>query len=148
MEIWEVKENKRDYMELLLLADEQESMIEQYLDRGRMFVLGREKARAVCVVTEEDLCTLEIKNIAVCPEYQKQGLGKRMIDFVVETFRGQYEELLVGTGESPLTVPFYEKCGFRISHRIPNFFTDYYDHPIYECGEQLVDMVYLKRLFL
>ena len=26
-----------------------------------------------------------------------------------------------------------------------NFFTDHYDHPIYECGVQLVDMVYLQR---
>ncbi|MDY6015991.1 MAG: GNAT family N-acetyltransferase, partial [Oscillospiraceae bacterium] len=24
-------------------------------------------------------------------------------------------------------------------------FTDNYDHPIFECGVQLVDMVYLKR---
>ena len=28
---------------------------------------------------------------------------------------------------------------------IPNFFTDNYDHPIYECGVQLIDMVYLQR---
>lgn len=50
-----------------------------------------------------------------------------------------------GTGDSPLTVPFYEKCGFVRSHRIPNFFTEHYDHPIYEAGVQLVDMVYLRR---
>lgn len=24
-------------------------------------------------------------------------------------------------------------------------FTDHYDHPVYECGVQLVDMVYLRR---
>ena len=30
-------------------------------------------------------------------------------------------------------------------HRIPDFFTDNYDHPIYEAGKQLKDMVYLKR---
>ncbi|MEE1455791.1 MAG: GNAT family N-acetyltransferase, partial [Oscillospiraceae bacterium] len=39
----------------------------------------------------------------------------------------------------------YEKCGFVRSHIIPNFFTDNYDHPIYEDGVQLVDMVYLQR---
>ena len=37
------------------------------------------------------------------------------------------------------------KCGFVRSHNIPNFFTDNYDHPIYECGVQLIDMVYLQR---
>ena len=40
---------------------------------------------------------------------------------------------------------FYEKCGFRRSHIIPNFFIDNYDHPIYECGKQLIDMVYLQK---
>ncbi|HOI71821.1 MAG TPA: hypothetical protein PL055_00965 [Methanobacterium sp.] len=40
---------------------------------------------------------------------------------------------------------FYKQCGFTESHRIPNFFTKNYDHPIYEDGKQLVDMIYLKR---
>jgi len=53
--------------------------------------------------------------------------------------------MLVGTGDSPLAIPFYENCGFTYSHRIPDFFTDNYDHPIYEAGKQLKDMVYLKR---
>ena len=51
----------------------------------------------------------------------------------------------VGTGDSALTVPFYEKCGFTRSHYIPNFFIDHYDHPIFECGIQLIDMIYLQR---
>ena len=49
------------------------------------------------------------------------------------------------TGESPLTLPFYEKCGFTVSHRIPDFFTKNYDHPIWEAGVLLKDMVYLRR---
>jgi len=53
--------------------------------------------------------------------------------------------MLVGTGDSPLTVPFYQKCGFTEHHRVKNFFTDNYDHPIFEAGIQLVDMVYLSR---
>lgn len=60
-------------------------------------------------------------------------------------YRRQFSILQVGTGDSPLTIPFYEKCGFVRSHTVPNFFTDHYDHPIYECGVHLVDMVYLQR---
>ena len=70
-----------------------------------------------------------------------------MIDFIIKTFKGQYDILQVGTGDSPMTIPFYEKCGFVRSHTIPNFFTDNYDHPIIERGIQLVDMVYLRRRF-
>ena len=76
---------------------------------------------------------------------QRKGYGKALIDFLVRQYAGCYALLQVGTGDSPLTVPFYEKCGFVRWHRIPNFFTDHYDHPIYEAGVQLVDMVYLKR---
>ena len=79
--IYPVLHNKKQYLDLILLADEQESMIDRYLERG----------------------------------------------------------------ESPLTVPFYESCGFTYSHRIPDFFTDNYDHPIYEAGKQLKDMIYLKH---
>ena len=68
-----------------------------------------------------------------------------MIEFLAEKYKGKYSVLQVGTGDSPLTVPFYEKCGFIRSHRIKNFFTDNYDHPIFECGIQLVDMIYLQR---
>ena len=38
----------------------------------------------------------------------------------------------------------YKQCGFTYSHRIPNFFTDNYDHLMYEDGKLLKDMVYLK----
>jgi hypothetical protein len=53
--------------------------------------------------------------------------------------------MLVGTGDVPSALSFYKKCGFAESHRIQNFFTDNYDHPMFEDGKQLVDMVYLKR---
>lgn len=37
MSIREVKSDKKRYLPLLLLGDEQESMIDRYLDRGRLF---------------------------------------------------------------------------------------------------------------
>ena len=69
-----------------------------------------------------------------------------LISFIAREYSGRFEILQVGTGDSPLTIPFYEKCGFVRSHIIPKFFTDNYDHPIFECGIQLVDMVYLQNL--
>ena len=55
MEIREINENKKEYLELLLLADEQESMIDRYLERGEMYVLyDAGEVRAVCVVTQEN----------------------------------------------------------------------------------------------
>ena len=145
MVIIEVTENKKQYLDLLLLADEQEDMIDRYLDNGRMYVLDDNGIKCECVITDEGNGVLEIKNIATVSEHQGKGYAKALIDFVVKKYKEQYTVLQVGTGDSPLTIPFYEKCGFVRSHSIPNFFTDNYDHPIFECGVQLVDMVYLQR---
>ena len=144
-QIIEVKENRKQYLSLLLLADEQEDMIDRYLERGTMYVLEENGIKAECVVTDEGGGVLEIKNLATEPAYQKQGYARALIDFVADRYKGKFTWLQVGTGDSPLTIPFYEKCGFIRSHVLPNFFTDNYDHPIYECGVQLVDMIYLQR---
>ena len=145
MEIRKIETDKKQYLDLLLLADEQEDMIDRYLERGTMYVLEDGGVKAQCVVTDEGDNVLELKNIAVEPNWQGRGYGKAMVDFLVRTYKGQYRVLQVGTGDSPSTIPFYEACGFRRHHLVKNFFTDHYDHPIYEGGVQLVDMVYLQR---
>ena len=145
MEIKRVERDKKRYLDLLLLADEQEDMLDRYLERGTMYVLEDGGVKAECVVTDEGNGVLELKNIAVAPEFQGRGYGKALVDFLVRTYAGRYQALQVGTGDSPATVPFYEACGFRGPHLVQNFFTRHYDHPIFEGGVQLVDMVYLQR---
>ena len=141
MEFRTISDNRRDFLPLLLLGDEQEDMIGRYLDRGTLWALYDSGLQAVCVVTEEDDGDVEIKNLAVAPESQRRGYGRAMVEHVVRQYRGRGRRLLVGTGDSPLTVPFYEACGFRECGRVNGFFLDNYDHPIFEAGRQLVDMV-------
>lgn len=145
MKITKVKENKKQYLRLLLLADEEEAMIDRYLDTGTMYVLEDDGVKSECVVTDEGEGILEIKNIATDPAHHGKGYGRALIDFLIREYTGRYAVLQVGTGDSPATIPFYEKCGFVRSHIVPNFFTDNYNHPIYECGVKLVDMIYLRR---
>ena len=144
MEIRKISDEKKEYIDLLLLADEQESMIDKYLERGEMFVLNDEGVKAECVVTKEGDGIYEIKNIAVSPDCQRRGYGKRLIEYVL-SYYSDCRTMLVGTGDVPSALNFYQKCGFVESHRIKNFFTDNVDHPMYEDGVQLVDMVYLKQ---
>ena len=146
MKILEVKENKKQFLELLLLADEQEDLIDNYLDRGTMFVLDDDGIKAECVVTDEENGIIEIKNIATYPKFQGKGYGKALIEFVARKYKNQFSVLQVGTGESPQTLGFYEKCGFARSHVVKDFFINNYDHPIFEGGIKLVDMIYLQRL--
>lgn len=140
-----MEKDKKQYLSLLLLADEQEDMLDRYLERGTMYVLEDDGVKAECVVTDEGGGVLELKNIAVEPGAQGRGYGKALVDFLIRTYGRRYTVLQVGTGDSPATIPFYEACGFRRHHRVKNFFIDHYDHPIYECGVRLVDMVYLQR---
>ena len=144
-EIRQVFTDKSRYMDILLIGDEQEDMVLKYLDRSELFVLEIDSAVVgVCAVTDEGNGICELKNIAVKPEFQRHGYGKMLIDFIISHYLERFDILLVGTGDSPLTVPFYEKCGFVRSHAVKNFFTDNYDHPIFEGGVQLVDMIYFR----
>lgn len=68
MKIREVIDHKKAYVDLLLLADEQEDMIDRYLERGTMYVLEDDGVKAECVVTDEGGGILELKNIAVAPD--------------------------------------------------------------------------------
>lgn len=145
MIISKVSEDKKAYIDLLLLGDEQESMIDKYLERGELFVLNDNGVKAQCVVTKEADGIYELKNIAVIPDCQRKGYGKRLIDFLF-SYYPDCRAMLVGTGDVPSALIFYKKCSFVESHRIQNFFTDNYDHPMFEDGKQLIDMVYLKKL--
>lgn len=145
MNVAQVTGDKKRYLPLLLLADEQESMIDRYLDRGAMFVLDDGGVKGECVVTDEGNGILELKSLAVLPDCQRKGYGKALVNYVAARYQGQYSILQVGTGDSPFTVPFYEACGFVRSHRVEDFFVDHYDHPIYEGGIQLKDMIYLRK---
>ena len=145
MRFVEITEDKKKYISLLMLADEQEDMVDRYLERGRMFVLDDGGVRGECVVTDEGEGVLEIKNIAVDPAFQGRGYGRALVEFVSDRFKDVYSTLQVGTGDSPLTIPFYERCGFVRHHIVKDFFADNYDHPIVEGGVRLVDMVVLRK---
>lgn len=145
LEIKKINHDKKQYMNLLLLADEQENMIDRYLEKGEMFALYDGDLKSICVVTKEDEGVYEIKNIATYEQYQGRGYGKKLIEYILNYYKADCDTMFVGTGDSPLTITFYKKCGFEVSHRIENFFINNYDKPIYECGKQLIDMIYLKK---
>jgi len=145
VEIKIVNENKKQFFDLLLLADESEFMIDKYLERGDLFALYDNGLKSVCVITSESSDTCELKNIATYEEWHGMGYGSKLIQYICAFYKDKYKTMIVGTGGVILIKKFYEKNGFTFSHRIPNFFTDNYDHPMYENGVQIVDIIYLKK---
>ena len=146
MEIIKIEDSDpMNFMELLLLADEEIQMIEKYLYRGEMFALYDNSIKSVCVVTQESGGVCELKNIATDEKWQGKGYGSKLLNHIFSHYKGKYTSMLVGTGDISWIINFYQINGFRFSHRIQNFFTDNYDHPMFEDGVQLVDMVYLRK---
>lgn len=148
MKIEKILENKKQYLDLLLLADESEVMIDKYLSNGDMFGLFDDDLKSICVVIPINKEICELKNIATYEPFQGKGYGKALIQYISDFYKNDYKTMLVGTGETPGILSFYEGCGFQMSHRLKNFFIDHYDHPMFEDGVQLIDMIYLKKRFV
>ena len=143
-----VTENKKDYLPLLLLGDELESDVDKYLERGELFVLFDDDVKSICVVTDEGNGVLEIQNLATDKRYRRLGYATRLLDHVADYYSARFREIILATGDAPGILSFYEKRGFTISHRIPDYFTTHFDYPIIEDGAALKDRVYLVKELL
>ena len=102
MKVEQVFSDKKRFLDLLLLADEQEDMVDRYLERGEMFTLydGGE-LRAACVVTNEGEGIYELKNIATYPESQRKGYGRYLVEFLFRHYSDRCSVMFVGTGDTP-----------------------------------------------
>ena len=148
MRILEITKNKTDFMEILLIGDEDESMINKYLNQSNLFALyDKNILISICAVIRIDDKTIEIKNLATYPEYQNKGYASMLLDFICNKCQEKSADIILGTGENEETLNFYKKRGFVETHRIKNFFIDNYSHPIFENGKQLIDMIYLKKVW-
>ena len=145
MEIKIINENKKDFMDLLLLADEQEDMIGKYLDRGTLFALYDNDLKSICVVTDEGEGNFELQNLATYEQFQGKGYGTRLVKYIFEYYKDKGTKMFVGTGDVPFIVSFYENCGFIFSYRLKNYFLEHYKEPMFEDGIQLKDKVYFQK---
>ena len=146
MKIEEIVVNKTDDTELLLIGDENETMINKYLDKSHLYVLyDNNKLISLCAVMSLDNKTVEITNLATYPEFQNKGYASILLKFVFEKYKKNFRTIILGTGENEITLNFYKKFGFVEFSVIKNFFVDNYPSPIFENGRQLIDKIYLKK---
>ncbi len=144
LHIMRIDTDKKRFLALLLIGDESEPMIDRYLDRGTLYVgFADESPIAVCVTSHGPDNMVEVKNLAVHPDFRRTGIGRLMLRHAEGLNPGK--TIILGTGETPSTLRFYKNCGYAYSHRIPGFFTDNYPRPIVEEGVTLCDMVYLSK---
>lgn len=141
------KDEKIPY-NLLLLADETVEAIDKYLFDSEVYVLEQEnKTIAVYVLQPLNGNEVEIKNIAVSTDYQKQGIGSLLLRDAASRAKGNgFKTIIIGTGDAATTqLHLYQKEGFEIFEIKENFFVENYPEPIYENGTQLKDIIMLKK---
>ena len=139
------KENKEQYMRLLLEADPEKEIVEKYLKDEELFVLTyKEEVACVAVVTKVNETICELKNIAIAEKYRGQGYGKKMIKYLFDNYKQKYDKMIVGTTEN--NIPFYVKAGFDKYYKtIKNFFVDNYKDEIIDGDLHCIDMYYYSK---
>lgn len=144
-------EAREDYLALLLLADESETQVRSYLHHGDLYILSDPAgaAMAVALVLNDGDGTAELKAVAVTPEHQRRGVGKRLLAMVLRELRSRgVRRVVVGTGNSSIgQLAFYQKAGFRLWRVERDFFTPIrgYSPVLQEHGIPLRDMVWLEQ---
>lgn len=134
---------KKNYMDLLLIADPDVGMIEKYLEECKMYVLldGSTVLSIACVL---DLGggTVELKNLVTNPEHERMGNASKLIHELLDIYSAEADEMIVGTGDD--LMEFYSRFGFEYYRTEKGFFSRY-PEPVYDNGKLLEDMQYLKR---
>ena len=98
----EIRKTETPSRELLLLADEVEASVADYIGRGTCYAAcddGRIVGQYVLIHTRP--FTAEVVNIAVVPDRQRQGIATALLAHAVDTARRAGIRLLeIGTGNS------------------------------------------------
>lgn len=134
------------HWKLLLLADPNKNLVQSYLQLGMTFAIYKEaKLAAIIVLQEVSQFKLEIKNIAVDPEFENQGIATMLLHYAIQfAKKHHYQQLQIGTGSTSFKQLYlYQKVGFRITDIKSNFFIENYERPIHENGLLLRDMLML-----
>jgi ribosomal protein S18 acetylase RimI-like enzyme len=141
------KDNKLLY-EFLLLADPSKELVDEYLKQSDIYIARQnDETLGVVVLFPLTIETVEIKNVAVKPELQGQGIGSFLIENAVQVaLLNRQKSICIGTANSSVgQLYLYQKLGFEITDIKRHFFTDNYAEPIYENGIQAKHMLLLTR---
>lgn len=142
-----LNENEIVPYDLLLLADPSKEIVDDYLHRGICYIASLlDEIVGVFVLLRTRPETIEIVNVAVKEDFQRRGIGKRLVWSAIEKAKEeQVNTIEIGTGNSSiLQLALYQKCGFRIVGVDQDFFVRHYNEEIYENGIQCRDMIRLR----
>lgn len=138
-------ENKMDFDQLLTESDPNINLVRDYLKHGTLYGYFVNNEPVSFIVVEIIDGNVEIKNLLTLLEHRGHGYAKALVKFIEETYNA-YSTFLIGTANSSFeNITFYTRLGYVYSHRIENFFLDYYPKEIIENEMQATDLIYFKK---
>ncbi|WP_286230845.1 GNAT family N-acetyltransferase [Neobacillus mesonae] len=142
------QQNRLQYLDYLLLADESEIAVNTYINDGDLFSIRFEDEMiGVALFTYHSEQVVELKNIALDPKHRGKRLGKLVVTKAFSFYKRKgIRKIIVGTANSSIgNLAFYQKLGFRMFEIKKDFFKDY-PEPIFENGIRALDMVMFEKI--
>ncbi|MEM9324423.1 MAG: GNAT family N-acetyltransferase [Bacteroidota bacterium] len=102
--------------DLLLLADPSRKMIDSYLTGSEVYLLQQAQVTLGILALSRHGHALEVKNVAVAPDYQRQGVGSYLLEHAIRIASSKALEIRIGTANSSVyQLLLYQLLGFQIS---------------------------------
>jgi aminoglycoside 6'-N-acetyltransferase I len=135
---------------LLLLADENQLLVDAYLPNSQIYVLEMDGKAIGVGVLQITGTAGEIMNIAVAPEYQRNGLGRALIQALTDAaVRKGAGQLRIATGNSGINqIAFYQQQGFDLVALNRDHFLRHYPEPIWENGIQCKHQLIFEKILV
>lgn len=132
---------------ILILAEPSERALRWSLrnlsEAAYRMELAGESVGAASVRWDDD--PAEIVELAIVEQWQGHGLGRRVVDWLIEEAKRRRKRALeVGTRNASIgNIAFYQRCGFRMDRVRRDYFT-YYPTPAYENGIEVLDLLVFR----
>lgn len=133
-------------------ADDSEDLLDAYIDLGRLWLARAADGEVIghlqAVPRDEDVW--EVTNTAVVESQRGRGAGRALLERAVdEACACGASRLILATGAADVgNLRFYQRCGFRMTHVVPDVFTPANGYPpgLEVDGIPLLDQVWFERV--
>jgi GNAT superfamily N-acetyltransferase len=141
----------RDLAWSFRLAEDSEQLLTSYIDLGRVWVARGPQGEIVghLQAVSRDRETWEVLNTAVTEDVRRRGVGRELLECAAAAARsGGARRLILATAAADVgALRFYQRCGFRMTHVVPNAFGPDRGYPpgIEIDGIPMLDQVWFER---
>jgi GNAT superfamily N-acetyltransferase len=143
---------RRDLEWSFRLAEDSDQQLDSYIDLGRLWVARTSAGEVIghLQAVPRDADVWEIVNTAVAEPARGRGVGRALLDRAGEVARAAgITRLVLATATADLgNLRFYQRCGFRMTHVVPDAFGAPQGYPagIEVDGIPMLDQIWFERV--